>query len=279
MSGVIYIYVHSTTMPFQWKLKPSSAGALLGVNKYKSRTQSLAEAWRDRKPGLFKQTMQLLDIQQTKREVIRDAIGESDSMCHAIEQGVLSQTKSGRDKALAKIKEEAYSGVQTRSRKAFADRMVNEARSEMYKATGILQEETSLNKSAKKQGKTFDKGNKKFYKLDIPGEPYGGVLWGLIDGFDPETNTIIEHKQRQNRIFFKIPKYERIQCFIYMKMLGVQRVQLIQTFDDQQREDIIVWNEKEWAAIYQGLVQCVCDLNRTLYDSVWCKQLVKSLCV
>ena len=265
-------------MPFTWKLKPSSAGALLGLNKYKTRTQALAEAWRDRKPALFKQTMRSLNVQGTIREVARNAIGESDALCRAIEFGVNSQSKAGRDKAMSDIKQEAYAGVQTRSRRAFANRIVDEARSEMYKATGIIQEQNGMNQAAKKQGKTFEEGNKRFYRLDIPGAPYQGVLWGLIDGFDHETNTIIEHKQRQNRLFYKIPVYERIQCFIYMKMLGVHRVQLIQTFDGQQKEHIILWDENEWEKIYQGLVQCVRDLNRTITDPQWCRQLVQSLC-
>ena len=51
-----------------------------------------------------------------------------------------------------------------------------------------------------------------------------------------------------------------------MKMLGVHRVQLIQTFDGQQKEHIILWDENEWEKIYQGLVQCVRDLNRTITD-------------
>jgi hypothetical protein len=265
-------------MPFTWKLKPSSAGALLGQNKYKTRDQALAEALRDRKPALFKQIMHCLHVAQTSRESARDAIAESDTLCSAIEHGVRSQTKSGRDEALANIRKEVFSGVQTRSRRQVAKRILDEARSEMYKATGIIQEQRGMDQAAKKQGKTFEDGNKRFYRLDLPGEPYGGVLWGLIDGFDKESGTIIEHKQRQNRFFQNIPAYERIQCFIYMKMLGVHRAQLIQTFDGEQREHMILWDEEEWTTIYTGLVQCIRDLNRALKDTVWCKQLVQSLC-
>lgn len=265
-------------MPFTWKLKPSSAGALLGQNKYKSREKALAEAFRERKPAQFKQAMRSLRVQFTSRETARNAIADSDTLCGAIEYGVRSQSKVGREEALASIREEAYSGVQTRTRHAAAERIVQEARSEIYRATGILQEQQGLDLAAKKQGKTFEDGNKKFYKLEVPGKPFGGVLWGLIDGFDKESNTIIEHKQRQNRLFYKIPSYERIQCFIYMKMLGVRRVQLIQTFEGEQSEHTIVWDEEEWATIYNGLVECVKDLNRALSDPAWCKKLVQSLC-
>ena len=50
-------------------------------------------------------------------------------------------------------------------RRAFANRIVDEARSEMYKATGIIQEQNGMNQAAKKQGKTFEEGNKGFIVL------------------------------------------------------------------------------------------------------------------
>ena len=264
-------------MPFAWKLKPSSAGALLGYNKYKTREQALAEAWREKKPAQFKIVMKMLRATATKEEQAKAVIRKSAAIQEAIQVGVCSGSRKGRAIAIDNIKLEAYAGVQTRSQRLAANNVVKQARSEMYKANGIRREDSGIQRSAKKQKKTFEAGNKKFYKLDLPGSPHAGVMWGLIDGFDHESGTIIEHKQRQNRIFHSIPRYERIQCFIYMKMLDVKRVQLIQTFEDEQREDMIYWDPDEWRTIHEGLVTCIEDLNRTQRDGAWRKTLVKSL--
>ncbi|MDA7838883.1 hypothetical protein N9A45_00950 [bacterium] len=61
-------------------------------------------------------------------------------------------------------------------------------------------------------------------------------------------------------------EYERVQCFVYMKMLKVKRAKLVETYGDEQREYVIEWDDATWRRIEQSIVQVVRDLNRAERD-------------
>jgi hypothetical protein len=61
------------------------------------------------------------------------------------------------------------------------------------------------------------------------------MIGGLIDGFDAKTGTIIEHKNRRNRLFSHIPMYEKIQMYVYMKVKECKRATLVQTYSKKTK--------------------------------------------
>ena len=78
-----------------------------------------------------------------------------------------------------------------------------------------------IDQHARRAGRAWPPPNK-YYRLNGP--QY--VIWGMIDGYDETTGTVIEHKQRQNRLFRHMPAYERVQCILYMKMTNSTRATL-----------------------------------------------------
>jgi hypothetical protein len=55
-------------------------------------------------------------------------------------------------------------------------------------------------------------------------------IFGRIDGYS-EKNGLIEVKHRRNRLFNKIPVYEKVQCEVYMILLDIDKCTHIERYD------------------------------------------------
>lgn len=72
-------------------------------------------------------------------------------------------------------------------------------------------------------------------------------IYGRIDAYDPESRTIIEHKQRQSCFLTQIPAHERIQLYVYMRVQKCHRAISVQSYRGETRVlDTIEWNTQEW---------------------------------
>ena len=87
----------------------------------------------------------------------------------------------------------------------------------------------------------------RFYKMGLrDSDTYSWTLGGRIDGLDKDTGELIEIKNRINRLFYKLRDYEKVQIFIYMKLLDKQEATLIENFKDEMNTILIKWDEKFW---------------------------------
>ena len=125
---------------------------------------------------------------------------------------------------------------------------------------GIQAEDKDL-KQVQKKAPTVRSGNTKSYFYNVPGTPYGAFVIGKIDGFDEKTRTVIELKHRTRGLFNHLRDYEKVQCFLYMKMLKVHKAKLIETYEGSQREYNIKWDESFWQMIKKGLLDALEQLN------------------
>lgn len=130
---------------------------------------------------------------------------------------------------------------------------------------GINAENNDL-KQVQKKAPQVRAGNTKSYFYHIHGNPYGAFIIGKIDGFDPETKTVIELKHRTRGLFNRLRDYEKVQCFVYMKMLKVKKAKLIETYQGVQKEYNIEWDDEFWATIFKGLLKAIRTLNRAEVD-------------
>ena len=102
-----------------------------------------------------------------------------------------------------------------------------------------------------KGGELYEKmtGNKiiktnEFYKSDlfiIPNEYEKTDYWiigGKLDGLLLPENTIIEIKNRVNRLFYKLRDYEKVQCYTYMYLLNSFNTELIEVLKKKEDNSI-----------------------------------------
>ena len=251
-----------------WKLRASEIGALLGRNKYQSTTEALANVFERHNRVRWQQAKNIAGVQNPE-EIGRLALRTCGAAKDAIGSAVATATRESTKDALNDVHRALYHqepGVMTRSqRKAFDKRAkcaVDVARRIIYTEIGKQKEDRGLDQHAKRTGRDVGRRNNKYYRLDGPGY----VIWGMIDGYDETTKTVIEHKQRQNRLFRYMPAYERVQCFLYMKMTNSTRATLVQTYNGQQSTFDIAWDADEWADIEGGLYEIVSNLNQLKND-------------
>lgn len=74
-------------------------------------------------------------------------------------------------------------------------------------------------------------------------------IYGKIDGI-LEDKTIIEIKNRVNRLFYKLRDYEKVQCYAYMYALETQKCQLVEVLKKKEDQSIniidIEFDDKFW---------------------------------
>ncbi len=272
-----------------WKLSPSNAGALLGKNPYKTVNQALAYEFKRQRPTQWKEAMDMLEVEKTSEEIGKEGfknLGLS-TKC-TVDASTCAARKSFETAVNNALDKQEAGRIYTRQgrRKRDHERKLisSAATKEVYTETGKAREAGSMAKSARKYGRTYSAGNAKWYTLIIPGLPLQGRMWGKIDGFEEATGTLIEAKERQNRFLGHdtVKKggehnYERVQIFIYMKMLKCTKAKLVETFEEEQREHDIQWDDEEWEVYYKGLQSCVARLNEAFVDLNARLELAKSL--
>ena len=84
-------------------------------------------------------------------------------------------------------------------------------------------------------------------------EPHSIYICGKIDGI--ENNSLIEIKNRRNRLFEFVPLYEKIQTEIYFRLTNLTHGKLIQNYNDTQSSFEIEASDELWKTILSELVE------------------------
>ena len=264
-----------------WKLSPHNAGALLGKNQYKTPTQALAYEFKRQCSGPWKAAMDALNVEKTSEELGTEEFSKHPELAVLLKETVETSTKESRDtfnKAVSKALSDGKVGEKRRRDTE------NAARKLLYTSQGIRNESESLHSwfsNEEEEKGVFDDlvdpvtHKTPFFKLKLK----GGVMWGKFDGIfktDDGETVLVEAKERQNRLLGETD-YERVQVFVYMKMLNVKRAKILETFEKTTVKHEIVWVDEEWEIYEKGLTECIVKLNKALIDMEYRKQLAKSL--
>ena len=262
-----------------WKLRASEIGALLGRNKYTSTSAAVA--------GVFERHFKVRwqrakDAARVEDPAIlgRAALRSCGAAKQAIADAIRAATPETTSDALQCVHQHilhAHDGHMTRARRKLVEPVAKAAtdvaRRLIYTEIGKHKEDAGLDAHARATGRKVGRRNDSFYKLEGPGY----VVWGMIDGYDESTRTVIEHKQRQNRLFRGMPAYERVQCFLYMKMTDSARATLVQTWGEDQSSFQVAWDDAEWEQIALGIDEAVQNLEQLRTDPATRVELARAV--
>lgn len=97
------------------------------------------------------------------------------------------------------------------------------------------------------------------------------VLRGRADGFEAigSERWVVEHKRRQRRLFEEVPRYEEIQCQIYMAISGCGACRWVQTMGSEVDARVLPWCPRRWACI-EGRLKGMARLLRRLFAGALC---------
>ena len=137
---------------------------------------------------------------------------------------------------LQKYFEQIYDAIEgTTYYKTKKESIQNEVKSRINKKRGNKYGHKGINQYENKSKRIVtDRNSEMFEKIVKREEDYTIVLRAKIDGIDRDNNCLIEHKNRVNELFEKIPSYEKVQLEIYMHITKLGS--LTQTHFDETSE-------------------------------------------
>lgn len=271
-------------------IQSSELAACIGRNQYQSRPDMLLKYMKANFPHAYaehsKKTGQKTRDDQAKE--VKRRIGEENSqalkqMCLEVHKAVKDASSSsnvtyseGIQSAVASVNA-SIAKVQLLNddeKKILADDM----KKSMYTRVGT-QRETFVASSL--QNAVFERGyHKRFwtYAYTPEGEQVEIMIGGKVDAFqvDPETGekSVVEIKNRMNRLFNRLVDYEYVQVMAYMYIHNLTNAKLVERYQDQEKTHVLEWNDDEWQTITrdaiafaQNLFATVCEAESDKSDS------------
>jgi hypothetical protein len=97
----------------------------------------------------------------------------------------------------------------------------------------------------------------------------GGKLDGISKDKD-NTKFVLEIKNRVNNLFYKLRDYEKVQCYVYMYLLGIEKTHLVETLKSQENRKIniieVIYEEKYWDFIMEKTMLFIEDFYDFILD-------------
>ncbi len=125
---------------------------------------------------------------------------------------------------------------------------------ELSMKRGTVLEEQDLDNLEVKLDTKIVQRNDKYHWLKVPIVDCETIITmkGKFDGVNQD-GRVVETKRRRNKLFKKIPLYEKVQLEIYMRMSKTTEILHVQNFGKENVATIYRRNNKFWEEILDGL--------------------------
>ena len=223
-------------------LKASEVAAIIGRNQYKPRQDVLNEMWKKYSPSTFKGL--------TKKDKAYVALSVSENAREALNSARAVHTKSSDEvesvfvKAKAKI--ESDEKLSTTQKAEVTDFI----RSQIYTGHGTRSEDKTADKVVADTGVRLERDDS-FYTFPVCQlDDNNFVIVGKIDRIEvgPDgSRTLVEIKNRTNRLFKRVVDYENIQIQVYLQLLGLVRARLVEQYNSQVASHDVDRDDELWA--------------------------------
>ena len=137
---------------------------------------------------------------------------------------------------------------------------------------GIEKEASSIDLLQELLGSPIEHRNDQVFYYNLSLRNGGFVkLCGRVDGIiindDKKTKTIVEMKERRNRLFDSVPLYEQVQLQVYLRACQAEQIVHAQCFNKEIRHTHHTIDEDLWARVKIGL-----DTFAALYQKRFTKE-------
>ncbi len=100
-------------------------------------------------------------------------------------------------------------------------------------------------------GRSIETEKRKLRREQVTGSGNRWALFGIVDATDDDS--VVETKQRQRRLFNRIPTYEMPQLQAYMYMAGVPRAVQNEDYHGERNEHHVEFDAFLWSDQLQRL--------------------------
>lgn len=227
----------------------SSVASAIGVG-FKKQPELVEELWKRYIPASFdgqtveERSVEILNSRESTKKILKDAENfESDSSTDV------------NQKVRALYHQIEFSGLHPKDMVLAKEHV----RKTLFTQHGTRNED----KTADADSANLIRDNT-FYEMkicEIEGTVYKIV--GCVDRIqinEDGSRTLVEIKNRANKLFGRVRDYENIQCQTYLQMLGdIKYCRLIEQYDDERKAYLIEKNDEKWNGEIKPKLQNFCE--------------------
>ena len=232
----------------------SSVATAIGLG-FKKQPELVEDLWKKYSPDTFEG--------QTKEDMALEVLRSSPATEKILKDAENFKSESSTDvdqKIRAVYHQIEHSGLQPKDMVLAKDHL----RKTLYTNHGTRNEHKTAN---------VDNANlvedDTFYKMDIC--TIEGTLYQIVGRIDrlqlneDGSRTLVEIKNRANKLFGRVRDYEAIQCQTYLQMLkDIQYCRLIEQFNDERKSYLIEKDNEKWTTEIFPKLQDFCELFHSM---------------
>ena len=235
-------------------LKASDVASMIDKNRYKPPQEVVMNLWCKYLPDTFKgKTKEQIAVAAVEECVVASELLEDALKFKSMDSTSVEQKYRAVSNQLTN-----QSGLPPEKMEAAKDHI----RKTLYTNHGIRHEDTTA-----EMDPTL-KTDETFYTYPvckIRGTEY--VIVGRIDRLSEDASTIIEIKNRANRLFKTVRDYEEIQCQTYMSMLDLESCKLIEQHDDKTCTHLLSRDKVKWDTVIIPKLKNFCEYFHDLVST------------
>ena len=242
-------------------IRASDVAACIGMNPYKSVEEMLqiyvAKCSGDKLDHSFdisKKDLQTL-IQKTNFDKNELDKCKSEEDYNKLHQKIVKKVSS---KSVWANTNEESQVIENKIKQDLPDVCKKCIQTEVNTKRGIVNEKRNLNNYEFSNNRKVTGRNSKLYLLIIYDEDDLIVrISGRVDGIEGEGDdrVLIETKNRRNKLFGEVRKYEGVQMTTYMKMTGITTSKLLEYYNDEEGVIDYDYDEEFWEEIESKLIK------------------------
>lgn len=244
-------------------VQSSEVASLIGQNPYTPVEQAMLRFMKRVNYSKFKELVKVINVNEV--ELVTNALLKKNQEV----RDLFYKAINAKENDLLQVYfEKIYTAIEkTTYYKTMKECIQNEVKSRINKKRGNKYEHKGINQYEKKANRIVtDRNSEMFEKIVKREEDYTIVLRAKIDGIDRDNNCLIEHKNRVNELFEKIPSYEKVQLEIYMHITKLESCKLIQTHFEDTSELVFNPSVKRWKKIKLALIKCIRRIHELMKE-------------
>ena len=251
------------TMKKVYYVQSSEVASLIGQNPYNPVEQAMLRFMKRVNYKKFKELVKVINVNEVA--LVTDALLKKNQEVRNLFWKAINAPDND---ILQAYFEKIYNAIEeTTYYKTMKECIQNEVKSRINKKRGNKYEHKGINQYEKKTKRVVtDRNAEMFEKIVKREEDYTIVLRAKIDGIDRENNCLIEHKNRVNELFKKIPSYEKVQLQIYMHITKLDSCKLVQTHFNDTSELPFEPSIKRWKKIKFALIKCIRRIHELMEE-------------
>lgn len=205
----------------KFTVPPSSVGAIMGYNKWRSKGQTLIDTIKSKHKDLYKDILQRNNIQDPYK-VARSLVSQYPEL------EAFTSLKTSNSEVISQVKEEIQCIL---DKYKVPEDQQTIAKDVWWRSLncnyGNIKEDWALNKWEEDTGKTIKKTQVRVYKKILEHKYYDIYLNGFMDGVTTE-GKVVEIKNRVNGLMDEVPMYEKAQVWCYLNVTDANTGYLVQ---------------------------------------------------